>query len=381
MEPWKSITDVLTSAASGFVLKLVAGLSAAAFGVMGLGTKARDDRGKLTRQGGVALYGLIISFLIGAISATYDFMVSQKAADETRRRNERLLLAAERGIYPLRGINASASIEFPPDIPGLAEYKSQLRHALPGLRNALPESVDHCTGTQEYICDDDTESYDIPLKSRLFPTPSSDFGRVLKYLQIHTALIRLRSDSDKPQFTYIGAFTFDLRDPSARDSMLVFTPSAQERLTYVPVGVRISDRGAMESGVYSLADIFPGAIGASVSYDDHALCDSYDGIKDCGTLLGPLNGGILLKRLKMTFDYPKTLDLDSSKDIECDTPHVGIMIVRLLPPTLDDVEPPILDNDDEVPSAHFVRPKLVRNTSATICGHVERPAIRITPEH
>jgi hypothetical protein len=97
MESWKSITDFLTSATFGFGLKSVAGLSATAFGVLGLGAEARDDHGKLTRQGWVALHGLIISFLIGAVSATYDFTVSQKAADETRRRNDRLLLAAERG--------------------------------------------------------------------------------------------------------------------------------------------------------------------------------------------------------------------------------------------------------------------------------------------
>lgn len=135
----------------------------------------------------------------------------------------------------------------------------------------------------------------------------------------------------------------------------------------------------MESGVYSLADIFPGAIGASVSYDDHALCDSYDGIRDCGSLLGPLKGGMHLRRLKMTFDYPKTLDINSSVDIKCDTRHDGIMVVRVLPPTLDDVEPPTLDDEDQSP--HFVRPKLVANASEAICGQVERPTGRVTPEH
>lgn len=69
MELWKSITAFLTSATVGFVLKLLAGLSGAAFGVLGLGAKTRDDEGKLTRQGWVALYGIIASLLIGAASA------------------------------------------------------------------------------------------------------------------------------------------------------------------------------------------------------------------------------------------------------------------------------------------------------------------------
>jgi len=356
MELWKSITDFLTSATFGFVLKLVACVSAAAFGVLGLGSKARDDRGKLTRQGWVALYGLITSFLIGAVSATYDFTVGQKAVAEARRRNDKLLLAAERSIFPLRGMTATVLIEFPSNIPGLAEYKSRLRQALPASR-------DDCRDRKEYVCDDDTESYDIQLTSPLFPKPASDFGRVLKYLRIHTALIRLRSDSDKPQFANIGSFTFDLGSPSAQDTILVFTPSAQDRLTYIAASVHISDRVAMESGVYSLADVFPGAIGASVTYDSHSLCDSRDGINNCGPLIGPLNGGMRLKRLKMIFDYPKTVDLDASADIECNTRSDGIMVVRLLPPTLDDIDQ----------SANVVRPGSVANASEVLCKQVDRP--------
>ena len=145
--------------------------------------------------------------------------------------------------------------------------------------------------------------------------------------------------------------------------MLVFTPSAGDSLTYVAAGVRISDRGAMDSGVYSLADIFPGAVGASVTYDGHSLCDTTDGIKDCRPLIGPLNGGMRLKRLKVIFDYPKTVDLDASLDIECNTRDDGIMVVRLLPPTLDDVDR----------SGNFVRPTSVETGSKTICEHVDRP--------
>jgi hypothetical protein len=202
------------------------------------------------------------------------------------------------------------------------------------------------------------------LTSPLFPKPASDFGRVLKYLEIHVALIRSRPNSDKSRFANIGTFNFGLRAPNARDTMLVFTPSARESLIYVAAGVRISDRGAMDSNVYSLADVFPGAVGASVTYDDHSLCDSTDGIKDCGPLIGPLNGGMRLKRLKMIFDYPKTLDLEASMDIECNTRSDGMMVVRLLPPTLDDVDP----------SGNFMRP--TSYGSRIICAHVDRPLDR-----
>jgi hypothetical protein len=362
MEFWKNITDILTSPTFGFVLKLVAGLSATAFGVFGIGAKARDDKGKLTRQGWVALYGLIASFLIGAASGTYDFAAGQKAAIETRLRNDRLLLAAERGIYPLRGITATASIKLPPSIPGLAEYKSLLQHA-------LPASLQNCSDRREYACDDDTESYDINVGSPLFPKPASDFGKVLKYLGIHAALIRSRPESHNARFTNIGTFYFSLRAPNAQDTMLVFTPSTGGSLTYVAAGVRLLDREAMDSGVYSLADIFPGAFGASVTYDDKPLCDSRDGIRDCGPLIDPLKGGMRITRLKMIFDYPKALDLDSSKDIECNTRSDGIMIVRLLPPALDDVDG----------AGDFMRPTSIENDSKAVCAYVDRPFAILTP--
>jgi hypothetical protein len=57
----KSIIDFLTSETFGFLLKLLAGLATAAFGILGIGTQTRDKQGKLTRNGWIALVGIISS--------------------------------------------------------------------------------------------------------------------------------------------------------------------------------------------------------------------------------------------------------------------------------------------------------------------------------
>ena len=64
------IVDFFTSEMFGFLLKLFSGLAAAAFGMLGIGTKTREDDGRLTRNGKIALAGIIVAGLLAARGGT-----------------------------------------------------------------------------------------------------------------------------------------------------------------------------------------------------------------------------------------------------------------------------------------------------------------------
>ncbi len=190
----KEIFIFLTSSAFGFVLKLVAGIATAGFGILGIGAKTRDDAGRLTSEGKVALIGILISAIIGGASGVYDFVSGQRAAEVERQKSQRLMLSVQRGIYPLRGITGDLVIGFRQDFLGLADYKTTLRKALP---------AHGCTETPEYYCEDDNDSgtvWAIPERSPLFPRRNSAVRRVLDQLGVSVSLVSAHEGSARKPY-------------------------------------------------------------------------------------------------------------------------------------------------------------------------------------
>jgi hypothetical protein len=126
-----AVQSAFASPTVGFLLKLIAGVATAGFGILGIGAKTRDDSGRLTKEGTIALTGIVLSAFIGAASSVYDFTSAQRSAADERKKSERLLLSVQRGIYPLRGITGDVAIRFKNDFIGLAKYRSLLRNSLP----------------------------------------------------------------------------------------------------------------------------------------------------------------------------------------------------------------------------------------------------------
>jgi hypothetical protein len=67
------LLDVLTSPFAGFLLKCIAGVATAHFGLTGFGAKTRDAYDSLTPKGRNALIGLLVSDALGLGSAFYDY--------------------------------------------------------------------------------------------------------------------------------------------------------------------------------------------------------------------------------------------------------------------------------------------------------------------
>jgi hypothetical protein len=107
----------------GVLLKLLGSAGSAYFGILALGTKARDDAGKMTRQGYVALIGILVSALLASTSTIYDYYSSASKDKQSLARTEQAKLDAQRTNYPMRGISAVVAVSFAKDFPALTAYR------------------------------------------------------------------------------------------------------------------------------------------------------------------------------------------------------------------------------------------------------------------
>jgi hypothetical protein len=132
----------------GPTLKLLTGLAATVFGILGIGTRTRDRQGKLNANRWIAFVGIILAGLFALGTTIYDSRTAQKKDREDRLKNEQLILSVRRGIYPLRGITASFNINFDQDIAGLAEYKQSIRNVISKTPNCANTKGFYCYGQE-----------------------------------------------------------------------------------------------------------------------------------------------------------------------------------------------------------------------------------------
>ena len=172
------VLGFLTSPTFGFVLKILSGIATAAFGILGIGTKGREDNGDLTPSGRTALIGILVSASIGGLSSIYDFVSGQKSADAAKQQSDQLLTSVRRGIYPLQGMTGSFRISIGDTFPDVGAYKSALQKeiAKPGRCRTIGDKTCQFIGSV-----DDPDSYNIPHSSELFPLRKT-FPRLLDLL-------------------------------------------------------------------------------------------------------------------------------------------------------------------------------------------------------
>jgi hypothetical protein len=332
----KTILDFLTSETAGFLLKLFAGIAAAAFGMLGIGTKTREDDGKLTPSGRIALIGIVVAGLLAIGTSVYDFATGQKKAKEGREKSERLLLSVQRGIYPLKGISGEVRIEFTNDFVGAAEYKAM-------LRGKLPTTKGPCTDGKDYFCyesDDDGNTYGIRERSALFPKRGSPVEIVLRSIDIDVSLIQPKAGLGNQHFNRIGFFSFQLSKADPKSAVITFKP-ATGVLQYEVEHFRIPDTIASESSVYSLIEVFPGFIEVSSGFSHPFLCELLK------TKTGPdcssaktLEGGFRLAELMFRFEYPKAIHFErgDSSLITCASKEPDDSLIITLPDDIDQID-------------------------------------------
>jgi hypothetical protein len=113
-----------------FLWKTLATIATAAFGVYGLGVNARDDAGRLTKQGTVVLGGLIVSALITGVIQTGEFVEKRQEAADQLVQSQEVLMGVERNVYPLQPLSMWFELEYSMKDPALSSYAVRLQKAI-----------------------------------------------------------------------------------------------------------------------------------------------------------------------------------------------------------------------------------------------------------
>jgi hypothetical protein len=83
----KTIINLIASATFGLLLKLFSVVAAAAFGILGLGSKTHESSGTLTRKGRIALVGVITAGILG-VGTTMIFRLTSEGQRRIERKTD-----------------------------------------------------------------------------------------------------------------------------------------------------------------------------------------------------------------------------------------------------------------------------------------------------
>jgi hypothetical protein len=339
-----TVISFLTSETFGFLLKVFAGLTAAGFGIFGIGTKTRKDDGRLSRNGWITLVGIVVAGSLAIGTSIYEFSSGQKKQRdeqqkerESRLKGERLLLSVQRGIYPLKGITLSFSL-----VLG-KEYKP-FGHYLDNLKKVISRDP-KVTKREEYEWfasdSDDNPIYRVASTSALFPREGTDIRAALDNIGLTFQLLK-KNQSSEPQgkvheYENLGTFGVRLADGKAGNLFLIFNPSKGGFSLRVE-DYELDDKVPISSGVYSVVDFSPGAIAAGATvfltplFQDFRKLDFDlpEAVRQANSIRNAVK---LTSYVHLQFKYPKSIDIGEPFSVVC---REQDYVARLLPEMTDE---------------------------------------------
>jgi hypothetical protein len=314
--------------------------------MLGIGTKTREDNGDLTRNGKIALIGIVTAGLLAIGTSIYEFATGQQKAREDHLKTERLMNSIQAGLFPIRNASAAIAIDLSDSLPGVIAYRSKLRRYIPVLTNCIETPyTEYCQNT------DEGWMYAIPAKSALFLP-----RKLHKFLE-HDFLklaVAVPSGHKEHPYTLLGHSMLPFENLHFENVHVTFTP-ASGRIQYVVGKFALPNESLTALSAYSLVDIFPGFAMAVIVPDAPGICrqnmeafdlkeakkhsddqdpDNDDDVKvyqDCMTQLAK---GMSLTGLFIGFEYPKSLLFDESSTFKCSSQNRPEMLVLPLPDTV-----------------------------------------------
>jgi hypothetical protein len=316
----KAIFDYFTSDTFGFLLKLLTAVAAAAFGMLGIGTKVRNEDESLNGYGWTALVGIIVAGILAIGTSVYEFTTTAAKDKAAQAQTQQLLLAVRRGIYPLKGMNASFSLSFDQDVEGFAAYKKS-------LRAALPAELDCSSSSKIYYCaEPDTMAHAvlIPGTSPLFPKKGSLVRFIIEHLKPMISMFKRvapTSPNGAPDYQFLGEFSleFGIHEP---EQWFIYYNYSTDKLGVSVVSFEVPDDVIVSSHVYSLVDFIPGFMAATVDVDFDSLCIALQrygiGMSNCGPrVFAPLTRNLAIRMGLVQFKYPKVISFSTDPVLEC----------------------------------------------------------------
>ena len=314
-----SLVHLFQQALVGFLLKLLAGIATAIFGIIGLGRDVRTKSGSLTPKGRVALIGIIVAAVLAAGSGIYDYFSAQKAAREEQLKSERLLASVQRGLYPFKGMTASFTLYFLKDFQGLRDYKRVLRTAISNDRECKQTKAFQCYGSGAkgpYL-------YRISPTSSLFPAKQSPVRIVFENVGLDILVFKRVPDTKNSHNTFrysqLGGFGVWPYDHTPEEWYVEYDWDA-DKVALDVASTEVPESSLLHSEVLSLTDIVPGAMVAAADNTDDRLCGllAAHHVGDCANgFVNPLSDGLTIETVDLHFKYPKALFFGVDGTLSC----------------------------------------------------------------
>jgi hypothetical protein len=304
-------------------------LAAAAFGLLGIGKKTRDDSGKLTRNGKIALTGIVLAGALAVSTSVYDFVAAQARAEQERAKSERLFRSVQEGLYPFKDVGGSIKIRFTRRWPALFQYRQRIRAAgLSPDKPCHPTDANSCTDT------DSGPEYYIGTNSRLYPDPHSPFLTDLNNIRVTLSLVKATNQLTAVDYKKLGFIVYHISTIHS-PGFISYNPRSDE-FSYTAENFTISPVELMGVEAYSLADIFPGYISANARLIGQ-YCPTTDEYRkrDCDSSTFFADQGMQVQSAELTFKYPKSIRIEASPETFCKTRY-GLPVTFIRLP--DDIE-------------------------------------------
>lgn len=303
----------------GFLLKLLAGIATAIFGIIGLGRDVRTKAGSLTPKGRIALIGIIVAGVLAAGSGVYDYSSAQKTARDEQLKSKRLLASVQRGIYPFKGMTASFTLYFLKDFRGLPQYKQVLRSAISKDKSCIHTKAFQCYGFdagRPYL-------YRIPPTSALFPSNQSPVRIVFENVGLVISVLKKvpdqKNSKNANRYSQLGSFGIFLYDHTPEEWYAEYDWD-HDKLALDVESMEVPDSSLLHSKIFSLTDIVPGAMAAQPDNSDDRLCGLLASrhISDCANgIIDPLSDGLAIESVDLHFKYPKGLGFGLDGKLPC----------------------------------------------------------------
>lgn len=235
------------------LLQVLGVILAGGFGLLGLLTKYRDEAGRITRWGRVALVGVVVSTLVAVSAQALEAVRKSRESKASAQRTERIIAEVMRAVHPLTDIELTSWILLPWDHAEVRGYRARVEPQLRRIDaewdgNAFkqPRSCGRLScfaGNQQShaitaktVAEFSTKVISFGSKSPLFPRETSESPpRHLTRTQIHIAIYKDHIDPTHFMAMWSGSSDpVDLRfSVRSDDPKLTYELAHQKMILYL----------------------------------------------------------------------------------------------------------------------------------------------------
>jgi len=286
------------------------------FGMYGVGVKARDGAGRLTKEGRIVLVGIVLGGLVAISTAVWQTYTRQISAAAERARFSRLLESVERVTYATKDGHVSFEYEIKMEGPSFAGYMKRLQDTFDDRNRICGQIKDK--NADVFPCGDfrwnisplfDSDELIFDLKSSLAPSEKGEW--IANQGIRHTGL-------------WIGTYDkyYAKEWPDALRAMSIVAEDLKDRIEFSYDGKTLSGKvyrwplsslPSADIGVTSLSDLFGKILKVTGAYS-RAACSITERERDGGCMVKIMNLSLAIKKFEIDFPHGVSVRLSSSSD-------------------------------------------------------------------